>query len=323
MNNECAFRFFLNAYFFARIYIFTIADKSTSGRPGGIYMNIAAYCRVSTDSSNQLTSLENQKLFFEEYARKHGYNLVKIYADKGISGKALKNRKAFTDMLSQSREKIFDMVVVKDISRFARNTVDFLTGIRTLKSNGVDIRFLSCDMSVIGESEFALTMFAAIAQEESYNLSKRIIFGKKVSAGKGRTPPVIYGYDKDGTYSLKINHEEAKTVKKIFKMYVKDNMGIRKISQYLNEKSVPAKNGNLWYPKTVRRIIENPLYCGILVNNKTETLDFIESTRRIIPKEENYIHKRPQLSIISASTYRQAMKILESRNKKGDTNRSC
>ena len=178
-------------------------------------------------------------------------------------------------------------------------------------------------MSVIGESEFALTMFAAIAQEESYNLSKRIIFGKKVSAGKGRTPPVIYGYDKDGTYSLKINETEAKTVRKIFRLYINENMGIRKISQYLNGKSVPAKNGKQWHPKTVRRILSNSIYCGILVNNKTETLDFIESTRKTIPKEENYIHKRPDLAIISTSTYRKATKILESRYKRGDTNRSC
>ena len=215
------------------------------------------------------------------------------------------------------------MVVVKDISRFARNTVDFLTGIRTLKSRGVDIRFLSCDMSVLGESEFALTMFAAIAQEESYNLSKRIIFGKKVSAGKGRTPPVIYGYDKDGTYSLKINEAEAKVVKKIFRFYTKDNMGIRKISSNLNELGILSKKGGMWHPKTIRRILSNSIYCGLLVNNKTETLDFIESTRRIIPKEENYIHKRPDLAIVSLSTYRKAAKMLVTNVKNGDKNRSC
>lgn len=286
-------------------------------------MNIAAYCRVSTDNSNQLTSLENQKLFFQEYAKKNGYNLVKVYADRGISGKALKNRKAFSDMLSQSAEGIFDMVVVKDISRFARNTVDFLTGIRILKSHSVDIRFLSCDMSVIGESEFALTMFAAIAQEESYNLSKRIIFGKKVSAGKGRTPSIIYGYDKTGTYSLEINPKEADVVRKIFKLYVSKNMGIRKIASYLNENSILTKKENMWHPKTVRRVLENPIYCGVLINNKTETLDFIESSRKVIPKGENFIHKRPELAVVSSKMYEKAAKILASRNRNGDRNRSC
>ncbi|MBE7049740.1 MAG: recombinase family protein [Ruminococcaceae bacterium] len=290
---------------------------------GGILMKIAAYCRVSTGSENQLSSLENQKTFFEEYAKKNGYDLVEIYADKGISGKALKNRKAFSKMLSDSSKKVFDMLIVKDISRFARNTVDFLTGIRKLKSNGIDIRFLSCDMTVLGESEFALTMFAAIAQEESYNLSKRIIFGKDVSAKRGRTPSVIYGYDKDGTYSLSRNESELETVKEIFEMYTSKNMGIRKISSYLNEKHIPPKHGSKWHPKTVRRIISNPLYCGKLINNKTRTLDFMESTRKTLPKEENYIHQRPELAVISEDTFQMAMRILGSKTKKGDTNRNC
>lgn len=290
---------------------------------GGFIMKIAAYCRVSTGSENQLSSLENQKTFFEEYAKKNGYELVEIYADKGISGKALKNRKAFSKMLSDSSQKHFDMLIVKDISRFARNTVDFLTGIRKLKSNGVDIRFLSCDMAVLGESEFALTMFAAIAQEESYNLSKRIIFGKDVSAKRGRTPSVIYGYEKDGTYTLSRNEKELETVKKIFEMYISENMGIRKISAYLNEKHIPPKHGDMWHPKTVRRILSNPIYCGILINNKTRTLDFMESTRKTLPKEENYIHKRPELGVISEDTFQKALKILGSKQKKGDTNRNC
>ena len=279
-------------------------------------MNISAYCRVSTKSDEQLTSLENQKAFFEKYAKKNGFNLVKIYADRGISGKALKDRKEFIQMLEDSKAKPFDMLVVKDISRFARNTVDFLTGIRTLKTNGIDVRFLSCSMDTLGESEFALTMFAAIAQEESYNLSKRIIFGKKVSAQKGRTPPFIYGYDKTGTYTLGINEEEAKIVKKIYSLYINKDMGIRKIAAYLNENKIPTKTGKLWEAKTVRRILSNPIYSGTLVNNKTETLDFINSSRRTLPKDENYIHNMEDIRIISKKTYDRARKILEKRGKR-------
>ncbi len=279
-------------------------------------MNISAYCRVSTKSDEQLTSLENQKAFFEKYAKKNGFNLVKIYADRGISGKALKDRKEFLKMLEDSKAKPFDMLVVKDISRFARNTVDFLTGIRTLKSNGIDVRFLSCNMDTLGESEFALTMFAAIAQEESYNLSKRIIFGKKVSAQKGRTPPHIYGYDKTGTYTLEINETEAKTVRKIYSLYINKDMGIRKIASYLNENKIPTKTGRLWEAKTVRRILSNPIYSGTLVNNKTETLDFINSSRRTLPKDENYIHNMEDIRIISKKTYDRARKILEKRGKR-------
>ncbi len=276
-------------------------------------MKIAAYCRVSTGSKEQLTSLENQKSFFKEYADKNGYELYEIYADRGISGKALKKRDEFLRMLSDSGGGKFDMLVVKDVSRFARNTVDFLVGIRKLRSNGIDVRFLSCSMDTLGESEFALTMFAAIAQEESYNLSKKIIFGKKVSAKKGRTPPLIYGYDKIDTYTLCINIIEAETVKKIFSLYTEEEMGLRKISDYLNQSGIPTKKGCSWTPKGVRRILSNSIYCGILINNKTETLDFLESTRRTLPEDQNCIHIRSELKIVSKRIFDKAQSILKSK----------
>ena len=286
-------------------------------------MKIAAYCRVSTGSDEQLSSLENQRTFFEEYAKKQNYDLVKIYADRGISGKALKNRTEFIQMLEDGKRKMFDMVVVKDISRFARNTLDFLTGIRTLKSCGVDVRFLSCNMTSLGESEFALTIFAAIAQEESYNLSKRIMFGKKISAQKGRTPSVIYGYDKTDTYTLLPNSKEAPVVKEIFDLYTNENIGFRKIADILNHKNIPTKNGKLWSAKTVSRIIKNPIYSGVLVNNKSETLDFLECTRKKLPDDENIIHNRNEFAIVSENDFNKAKAILENKLKKADTNRSC
>ena len=286
-------------------------------------MKIAAYCRVSTGSKEQLTSLENQKNFFEDYARKNSYTLTQIYADRGISGRALKNRTEFCKMLSDGGEKKFDMLAVKDISRFARNTVDFLTGIRYLKSCGIGVRFLSCNMDTLGESEFALTMFAAIAQEESGNLSKRIMFGKKMSASHGRTPSYIYGYNKTSTYTLEINESEAEIVKKIFELYTKNGWGIRRISDYLNNKKIPTKMSGQWQAKTVRRILSNPIYCGILVNNKSETLDFLESSRLILPPDKNYVHKRPELAIVKKKIFNQAGNILAQKGKKAVTNRSC
>lgn len=285
-------------------------------------MKICAYCRVSTSSKEQLSSLDNQKTFFENYAKKHNYTLVKIYADSGISGKSAKNRKEFLNMLSDSKLGLFDMVVVKDISRFARNTLDFLKGIREIKANGVMVRFLSFNMESLGESEFVLTMFAALAQEESYNLSKRIIFGKTISASKGRTPSVIFGYDKVDTYNLKVNPIEAKTVKKIFELYTKENMGFRKISDYLNENNYKSKKEKNWSAKTVSRIIKNPIYKGVLINNKTQSVNFLEGVRKTLSKEENYIHHIDDLKIISEKTFDMASKILN-KHKKADTNRSC
>ena len=159
-------------------------------------MNIAAYCRVSTDKEDQLNSLETQKEFFLEYTKRTGDNLIKLYADEGISGTKIKNRKEFQRMLADAEKGLFDMVVVKDISRFARNTVDLLQSVRKLKSLGIETQFLTANMTSMGNSEFVLTIFGALAQEESANTSKRIKFGKKMNAEKGRVPNIVYGYDK-------------------------------------------------------------------------------------------------------------------------------
>ena len=122
-------------------------------------MNIAAYCRVSTDKSDQLNSLKAQKEFFSEYTKRTGDTLVRLYADEGISGTKIKNRKEFLRMMSDAEHGLFDMVVVKDISRFARNTVDLLQSVRKLKSLGIETQFLTANMTSMGNSEFVLTIF--------------------------------------------------------------------------------------------------------------------------------------------------------------------
>ena len=137
-------------------------------------MNVAAYCRVSTDKKDQINSLETQKNFFEEYAERKKDNMVKIYADEGISGTKVKNRKQFLQMLRDAERGFFEKLLVKDASRMARNTVDFLQGIRKLKSLGVDVEFVTYNMTVLEQSEFALTICAAQAQEESANMSKKV-----------------------------------------------------------------------------------------------------------------------------------------------------
>ena len=178
-------------------------------------MRIAAYCRVSTEKEEQLDSLEHQKEFFEEYAVKNGHELVRLYADEGISGTSLKKRDEFMRLLYDAKLGLFDMVVVKDVSRLARNTVDFLQSIRTLKGFGINTLFLTSNMDSLGESEFVLTLFGAMAQEESANLSKRVKFGKKITAKKGRVPQRIFGYDRIDNFTLSANEKEAQTVREI------------------------------------------------------------------------------------------------------------
>ena len=235
-------------------------------------MNIAAYCRVSTDKADQLNSLEAQKEFFSEYTKRTGDTLVRLYADEGISGTKIKNRKEFLRMMSDAEHGLFDMVVVKDISRFARNTVDLLQNVRKLKSLGIETQFLTANMTSMGNSEFVLTIFGALAQEESANTSKRVKFGKKMNAEKGRVPNIVYGYDKTiGDYfNLAINKEESKVVQQIYKWYTEEGYGAAKIANMLNEKGYKTKRNCKWSQNATCRILTNEIYTGKIINGKQE-----------------------------------------------------
>ncbi len=283
-------------------------------------MKVAAYCRVSTGSEEQLNSLKNQTAFFVDYAEKNGYELYRVFADRGISGKSSLNRPQYMEMLRCADNRLFDMLLVKDISRFARNTVDFLNGIRKLRQKGIEVRFLSANQTVLGESEFVLTVFAALAQEESYSLSKKIQFGKKIAAQKGRTPCCVYGYTYADRYKMVKAQDETLVVEKIYDMYASGEYGIRKIADYLNQCKIKAKRGGQWHFKSVRRILSNPIYTGRVVNNKTRTEDFLTGTRVALPEDEHIITEDENLRIVSDELYNAVQEII--RQKNADKHRS-
>lgn len=279
-------------------------------------MNIVAYCRVSTDTADQLNSLEAQKQFFGEYTKRTGDNLVKIYADEGISGTKLKNRKAFLRMLADAERGLFDMVVVKDISRFARNTVDLLQSVRKLKALGINTVFLTANMESMGNSEFVITLLGALAQEESANTSKRVKFGKKMNAEKGRVPNIVYGYDKTkGDYfNLAINEEEAKVVQQIFQWYINEGYGASKIANMLNEQGLKTKRNCNWSQNAVCRILKNEIYTGKIINGKEEVADFLTGQRKEKDESEWAIVERPELKIIEPKVFGKAQEVLGARN---------
>ncbi len=279
-------------------------------------MNIAAYCRVSTDKEDQLNSLEAQKAFFAEYTQRTGDRLVRLYADEGISGTKIKNRKEFLHMMSDAERGIFDMVVVKDISRFARNTVDLLQNIRKLKSLGIETQFLTASMTNMGNSEFVLTIFGALAQEESANTSKRVKFGKKMNAEKGRVPNVVYGYDKTiGDYfNLQINQQEAEVIKRIYKWYLQEGYGAAKIANMLNERRIKTKRNCNWSQNAVCRILTNELYMGRVINGKQEVEDFLTGKRKEREETEWMVMERPELKIIEPTDFEKAQEILHNRH---------
>ena len=280
-------------------------------------MKIAAYCRVSTEKEAQIDSLEKQIEFFNEFTKKNDYELYKLYADEGISGKQIKHRKQFQQMMIDAKAKKFDKVVVKDVSRFARNTVDLLQSVRELKSYGVQVDFLNNGEVMEGGSEFILTILGAMAQQESANMSKRVKFGKDITAKKGRVPNLVFGYDKipDERYTLKINEEEAKIVKEIFESYVYKGIGTTKIAWNLNDRGIRTKKTkSKWVQTSIVRMLKNPIYTGRVTNKKSEVTDFITGTRKELPEEEWIVVERPEMRIISDELFNRAQELLEQRS---------
>lgn len=280
-------------------------------------MKIAAYCRVSTEKEAQIDSLEKQIEFFNEFTKKNGYELYKLYADEGISGKQIKYRKQFQQMMEDAKHKKFEKVVVKDVSRFARNTVDLLQSVRDLKAYGVQVDFLNNGEVMEGGSEFILTILGAMAQQESANMSKRVKFGKDITAQKGRVPNLVFGYDKipDERYTLKINEEEAKIVKEIFESYVYKGIGTTKIAWELNDRGIRTKKTkSKWVQTSIVRILKNPIYTGRVTNKKSEVTDFITGTRKELPEKEWIVAHRPEMRIISDELFNRAQELLEQRS---------
>ena len=221
--------------------------------------------------------------------------------------------------MRDARRGLFQAVVVKDISRLARNTVDFLVSIRELKAMGINTIFLTANMDSMGDSEFVLTMFSAMAQEESNNLSKRVKWGKKINAEKGRVPQRLFGYDRIDNFTLAINPEEARIVRKIFSLYNEQGLGCRTISQQLNRDGDKTKYGNDWNARGVRRVLVNPIYRGILVNHKYEVEDFLTGHQVNIPKENHFCHERPEWAIVTPEVFDKAQSIMASRRIKYDS----
>lgn len=275
----------------------------------------AAYCRVSTDKEDQLNSLSAQQEYFHTHMVQNGYEMVEIYADEGITGTKKRNRKEFQRMLKDAQKERFDILFVKDVSRFARNTVDSLESLRMLKEHNIDIVFINNQGILETSSELMFTIMSAMAQEESVNMSKRVKFGKEQNAKKGRVPNLVYGYDKvPGEYfTLHINEEEARVVRRIFQMYTEDGEGCSAIAQVLNTEGRKTKRGCSWSQNAVTRIIRNEIYIGKIVNGREATKE-IYSTKRIKKQEEDWIIiENPNLRIIDNEVYNKAQNILHNR----------
>ena len=190
-------------------------------------VRVAVYARVSTDHEDQKNSVENQELYFKDYiSKENGWQLYKMYADEGISGTSLKHREQFNRMIEDARQGKFDIILTKEVCRFARNTLDTLEKTRELKKLGVEVRFLIDNISTFdSDGELRLTIMAGLAQDESRRTSERVQFGVIQQMKKGVAfGNIMYGYEfKNG--QLFVNKKEAEMVRKIFHWYLDRSYG--------------------------------------------------------------------------------------------------
>lgn len=241
---------------------------------------VAAYCRVSTDQDDQRNSLQNQKQFFAAYiAGKPDWDFVGIWADEGISGTSTRGRRQFCAMLAAAERGEIDLILTKEVSRFARNTVDTLACTRRLKEIGVGVCFLNDNIDTrAGDSEFRLTIMASVAQEESRKTSERVKWGQKRSMERG----VVFGADTLYGYRLQSGvltpvPAQAETVRLIYHKFLQEGKGTYVIARELSEAGVPAPRAveKPWSSVMVLRILRNEKYCGDLLQKKTCTPDFL------------------------------------------------
>ncbi|WP_255202536.1 recombinase family protein [Acutalibacter muris] len=278
---------------------------------------VAAYCRVSTDNEDQANSFESQQRYFRQYIERNpDWELYAIFADEGISGTNTKKRKEFNRMIACAKNGDFDLIITKEISRFARNTLDSIFYTRDLKKHGVGVIFLNDNINTLdGDAELRLAIMSSIAQEESRKTSERVKWGQKRQMEQG----VVFGrsmlgYDvKDG--KMTINEDGAKIVRLIFRKFVDEGKGTHVIARELREEGISPMRVKEWSNTVILRVIRNEKYCGDLVQKKTYTPDFLSHEKKYNRGQEEFVilkdHHEP---IISRELFDKANRILDAKS---------
>lgn len=246
----------------------------------GIYesekkLKVAAYCRVSTAKGEQESSYKTQVAYFKEVIAYHpNWEMVEIYSDYGITGTSWEKRKDFSRMIEDCKEGKIDLVLVKSLSRFARNTLDSLRCIRMLKERNIGVWFDEERINTLEENgEMLITVLSAMAQEESRNISENVKWGLHNKYAKGGCHiSRLLGYKRGKSGNLEIVPEEAEIVKYIFQRYL-EGQSINGISKELEEKGYITIRGS--------KILENEKYIGDVLSQKTYIVDFLSGKRAI------------------------------------------
>ena len=305
--------------------LYTIRNMLSQGK--SIYdlpLRVTFYARVSTDRYEQLNSLENQVMYFENFIKEQeNWTFVDGYVDEGISGTSVKKREDFLRMVDDAKKKKFDLILTKEISRFSRNTLDSIKYTQELLICGVGVHFLSDNINTFQpDSELRLTIMSSIAQEEIRKLSERVRFGYKRSVEKGIVPGSnnIYGYTKNKG-KLVIDEEQAKFIRLIFETYVSENIGVHRLGfKLFEEYGVTNYSGKPIAGTVIKNIIRNPKYKGYFCAHKETTVDYHDRKRKRFKRDEWIVYKDNETCppIVSEELWDKANEILDARSKKHD-----
>ncbi|MGO5116330.1 recombinase family protein [Candidatus Avoscillospira sp. LCP25S3_F1] len=283
-------------------------------------LRVAAYCRVSTDDEEQLTSYEAQKNYYtDKIMTNQDWTMAGIFADEGITGTSARKRPEFLKMIRMCRQKKIDIVLTKSISRFARNTVDCLHYIRALRELGVAVIFEKENINTLeADSEILITMLGAFAQAESESISANVRWGKRQAMRAGRAIiqyDRLYAYKKGKDGKPEIIEEQAVVVRSIYDQYLA-GASFRMIQERLEAEQIPNVTGSLhWTISAIRGILTNEKYCGDVLLQKTYVSDCIN--RKVIRNTGQlpmYLVQNHHEGIVERKTFDAAQAELARRN---------
>ena len=283
---------------------------------------VAAYCRVSTDSEEQLNSYETQVRYYtDRINREPGWKLAGIYADKGITGTSMKKRDEFNKLIRQCKRGKVDMIIVKSISRFARNTLDCLKITRMLRELKVDVYFEEQNLhSIDPSSEFYISIYGSVAQSESENISHNVAWGKARSAKNGNVffaYKSFLGYRRGADGKPEIDPEQANTVRRIYDHFLAGN-SLQQIANGLTADGIPTPMGRtVWQASVVQSILSNEKYKGDALLGKTYVEDCISKKVKVNAGERpQYYVENNHPAIIDAATFSRVQEELARRASK-------
>ncbi len=283
--------------------ILTIRSQLKTKSIYDIPLRVTFYARVSSETDEQLNSLDNQITYYEDFIKKNrAWTFVPGYVDEGLSGISTKKRKHFNEMISDAKDGNFDLIITKEISRFARNTLDSLQYTRELLGYNVGVFFQNDNINTLDEdAELRLTIMSSIAQDELRKLSSRVKFGHQqaiksnVVLGNSR----IFGYKKEDK-RLVIDETQAPMVRDLFRLYATGEYSMKQLETLFYEQGYRNYNGNKIAHNTMSGIISNPKYKGYYVGNKVRVVDMFTKKQKFLPPEEWVMFKDETGEIVPA-----------------------